>query len=59
MGNADYFYKIDNSKTAIIVEAKQELDKKHIKNLDNRGKEFAYKTFVFNFKYILYCTINI
>lgn len=39
MGNADYFYKIDNSKTAIIVEAKQELDKKHIKNLDNGGDE--------------------
>ena len=39
MGFADYFYKIDNSKTAIIVEAKQELDKKHIKNLDNGGDE--------------------
>ncbi|WP_321468324.1 Eco57I restriction-modification methylase domain-containing protein [Halarcobacter sp.] len=39
MGSADYFYKIDDSKTAIILEAKQELEKKHIKNLDNGGEE--------------------
>ncbi|MEA3289425.1 MAG: Eco57I restriction-modification methylase domain-containing protein [Campylobacterota bacterium] len=39
MGSADYFYKIDDSKTAVILEAKQELNKKHIKNLDNGGDE--------------------
>lgn len=42
MGSADYFFKVDDTKTAIILEAKQELDKKHPKNLKSGGGEVLF-----------------
>lgn len=42
MGSADYFYKIDNAKSAIILEAKQELDKVHIKNFSSSINEVLF-----------------
>jgi len=42
MGSADYFYKIDDAKSAIILEAKQELDKMHIKKLSSHSNEALF-----------------
>ncbi len=42
MGSADYFYKIDDAKSAIILEAKQELDKVHIKKLSLHSNEALF-----------------
>jgi len=42
MGSADYFYKIDDAKSAIILEAKQELDKVHIKKLSLHSSEALF-----------------
>ena len=42
MGSADYFYKINNAKTAVIIEAKQTLDKIHIKHLSTNGNEALF-----------------
>lgn len=42
MGSADYFYKINDAKSAIILEAKQELDKIHIKKLSSHSNEALF-----------------
>ncbi len=42
MGSADYFFKVDDAKTAIILEAKQVLDKKHPKDLKAGGAEALF-----------------
>ncbi len=42
MGSADYFFKVDDAKTAIILEAKHTLEKKHPKDLIAGGTEALF-----------------